>query len=473
MSAAPDYAASVRFLKQYAPQGPWVLTAIAVDKPGTKTCPFKPGKEGDLLEWLEAQGASDNIYFHANLPKQLLKKKASKSDIKAMTHLHVDVDPRDGEDLDDERERIEALLRDPPGDVPPPTVIVFSGGGCQAFWKLKEPIPINGDIGKAEDAERYNIYLEKLFEADDCHNCDRIMRLPGTLNRPDKKKQAKGRRLALAEVIEFHEDRIYDIAQFPKAPPQEDGAATVQISGHVEPLDSLDRLPVPEWCKEVIETGVHSDRKYPSRSEALFAVCCELVRAGCDDDTIFSVITDERFAISESVREQRQAKNYAIRQMQRARDKAESPELFKLNEQYAVVKDVGGKCRVVSEVLDHALHRKRVLFQSFPDFEKWLRNRKVHIGETKDGRRKYMELGKWWLGHEKRQQYESIAFVPGREANGVYNLWRGFRYEPKEGDCSLYLNHLRDNVCCGNEEHYAYLINWMARAVQSSCGCDY
>ena len=36
-----------------------------------------------------------------------------------------------------------------------------------------------------------------------------------------------------------------------------------------------------------------------------------------------------------------------------------------------------------------------------------------------------------------------------------------------EGDCSLYLAHLTDNICCGNEEHATYLLNWLAWGVQN------
>ena len=38
--------------------------------------------------------------------------------------------------------------------------------------------------------------------------------------------------------------------------------------------------------------------------------------------------------------------------------------------------------------------------------------------------------------------------------------------EPVEGDCSLYLELILTVICCGNEQHYNYLIRWMAHAVQ-------
>lgn len=48
----------------------------------------------------------------------------------------------------------------------------------------------------------------------------------------------------------------------------------------------------------------------------------------------------------------------------------------------------------------------------------------------------------------------------------MLNLWRGFGIEPKQGDWSLMRKHIHDVICSGNEEHYLYLIRWMAYGVQ-------
>ena len=134
--------------------------------------------------------------------------------------MHVDIDPEPNRPIDEERDRILRLLMDKlPKGIPEPTVIVFSGGGFQAFWKLKEPIEISGNIELAENAKRYNQKLEEDFGADNCHNIDRIMRLPGTYNVPDAKKRKKGRTKMLAKVIKFDKNLAYSISDFaPGAP---------------------------------------------------------------------------------------------------------------------------------------------------------------------------------------------------------------------------------------------------------------
>src|SRR5690606_35872469 len=122
-----------------------------------------------------------NLYFHVNPVRRAMGRKASKEDIARLSWLHVDIDPRAGEDFQEERRRALRLLQE---HDPKPTAIVDSGGGFQGFWKLNpDPkLEINGSVAKAQELEAYNIQLEKVFGADHCHNVDRIMRLPGTIN---------------------------------------------------------------------------------------------------------------------------------------------------------------------------------------------------------------------------------------------------------------------------------------------------
>ena len=95
-------------------------------------------------------------------------------------------------------------------------------------------------------------------------------------------------------------------------------------------------------------------------------------------------------------------------------------------------------------------------------------NQYVQAGvNAKSGLPEMKPLGAWWLGHPHRRQYNHITFAPGQEVDGAYNLWKGFAVTAWPGDKHLgFLEHVRHNVCQGNEEHYAYLLGWMARAVQ-------
>lgn len=478
----PNNKAAYKFLQKWIKDGPWILTAITIDRKKIDTATFREDTKKDLAAWLEKHNGERNIYFHVNPCVRDLTRKAEREDVKELAWLHVDIDPRAGEDVAEEQKRALKLLQEPPNGIPQPTVIIFSGGGYQGFWKLNDPVQIHGDLSKAEDAKRFNIQLELLFGADQCHNIDRIMRLPGTINIPNTKKKKKGRTPQLAALVEFDASRSYDIKLFTPAPliqsDNDKGFAgnTVEISGDIPRLTEIDELdayaesgPVPDWCKAVIVSGQdpNDPHKYPSRSEALFAVCCQMVRNGVEDKVIYSVITDPDFGIAESVVEKgRAAERYALRQIEQAKENAVDPWLMKLNLKHAVISDLGGKCLVVSEIFDHALKRARLSRQSFEAFRNRYMNHKIEVGKGKEGQPIKAALGKWWLNNEGRRQYETIAFAPGRELKDAYNLWKGFNCDAIAGDCDCFLEHVFENICRGDKEHYDYLLNWMARAVQ-------
>lgn len=462
---------AVRFLQAYAPEGPWVITAIVPDGGKAYTQTFGPTDAERCQQWIESHQGIKNIYFMVNPPTHHLMSKAKKSDVKEMAWLHVDVDPRVGEELEKERVRCRALLEN---FSIPPTLIIDSGGGFQGFWNLDNPIDINGDEGKCEEYEAYNQQLELLLGGDHCFNLDRIMRLPGTLNIPSEKKRKKGRTIALAEAVVWEPSRVYSLSQFTAAPRVQvgeegfaGGGARVKISGNLPRIEDLDELPLKDRVKMVIVQGGDPDdpTKWNSRSETLFWVLCEMVRVGLDDDTIASIIMDPDFGVSASVLDKARPEQYAARQIQRAREEAIDPWLRKLNERHAVISDIGGKCRVISEVMEPSLGRPRLSRQTFDDF----RNRYLHIrivvGQNDKGDI-IKAAGTWWLSHPNRRQYETVVFAPGRDGRDSYNLWRGFGCEAIPGECPRFMDHMREVICAQNEEHFKYLLGWMAMAVQ-------
>ena len=470
----------IEFLERFRPGGPWVLTAIGVDSRKMSTGTFR--RVEDVENWLALHASDSNIYFSVNPTLRDVSKKAARTDIAALEWLHVDIDPRHDETPKEAKTRALSALQS--GEtVPRPNVIIDSGGGLQAFWRLKDALPIGGDLARAEDAKAYNLQLELLFGGDNCHNVDRIMRLPGTMNRPDARKRKKGRVDTPARCLEFH-DGCVSIEAFTKAHAVQSSGdhfagRQVEVSGNIGRLLDVDELDghcgdgktLEDWVKVVIVQGNRPDTEDPflSRSEALFAVCCSLVRAGIDNDVIYSVITDPDFDISESVLDKGSgSERYALRQIARAQEEAHDPVLREFNDRFAVIGNYGGRCVVVEEEGDGPKGRTRFVPQSFTAFRDRHLNRKVQIG-WKDKEQTVpatVAAGKWWLEHPDRRQYDKICFAPGKEVPGAYNMWRGFTVDAKPGDCSLFLTHLRENVCNNDEGSYNYLMGWLAHAVQ-------
>ncbi len=116
----PDTPAAVEFLQHWATEGPWVLTAISPDGPGIETDTFDAHSVKKLAGWIERWNGDRNLYFHVNPCTHPLKKKAKREDIAALAWLHVDIDPRVGEDIEEEQARALGLLTDDlPEGVPP------------------------------------------------------------------------------------------------------------------------------------------------------------------------------------------------------------------------------------------------------------------------------------------------------------------------------------------------------------------
>lgn len=484
----PEPEEAVTFLEHFRPGGPWVLTAIEVDPPNGQK-PRVPTKtltnHDEVRRWvLEFSGGGWNQYFTVNRTFMPMSKKAKKIDIAAAVALHVDVDPRAGEDLELERKRALKVLRE---YEPAPSVIIDSGGGFQGFWLLNAPVELVGDPD--DDARHFpvedrNRHIAIGLQADNCHNIDRIMRLPGSVNWPDAKKRKKGRVARLARVVDCDWQRRYALDAFPaaaaaKAAPAA-GGPRVEL-GEVKRLDSLDDLPtaVSARTRALIVNGADPDEpgKYPSRSEALFAVLCDLVRADCTDDQMAAVILDPDFGISAHVLEQPGPARYAARQIERARDEAVQPELRELNDTHAVLSNEGGKCRVLEfvEMPTGVRGKTRLVpsLQSFEDIRNRYLHRKVKVGQDKDGNDRLMPLGKWWLESGLRRQFHSLTFQP-REGEVVgsgekrrLNLWQGFAVKPEAGDWSLMRSHIREVLSGGDDALAQYIIRWMAWTVQN------
>lgn len=497
MTLAPNHAASLDFLRWWLPNGPWCLAAIHPDererKDYLKARVFKANEEAAVLEWLKVH-SDHNLYYTANLAKQRNEwpkrkeggsDRPTREDLAAMVCLHADIDPRAGEDVLEEQERIGKLLRaSRPKDLPPPSVIVFTGGGFQALWRLKEPVVIK-DLAHADDLARYNLQIRNLLDGDSAQDLSRVLRLPGTINWPNKlKREKKGRKPALAVIVAQHEDRLYELRQFIQAPEVQTAETAsggrssarkaarvkpqVEVGGNIRRLASVDELPddVPGVVKVIIVQGDNPDdftQFNGDRSKAVWYVVCELVRQKVPDETIFSVITDPDFGISGHVLDQPRSEKYALRQIERAHEYAVDPDLRELNERYAVVTNLGGRCRVVEEVWDERLKRSLLTTMAFEDFRNALLNQRK---ELKD--KEHMPLAEWWLRHPQRRQYDRIVFRPNEDedVDSCYNLWRGFGVEPAPGDCSLFLDHVRNTLCGGDEDNYLYVLRWMARAVQ-------
>jgi hypothetical protein len=140
--------------------------------------------------------------------------------------------------------------------------------------------------------------------------------------------------------------------------------------------------------------------------------------------------------------------------------------LLAMNDAFAVVK-YGSKIVVASII------GKDLDFMKREDFHNLLANLVVFqvSGEKGVTKTHAIKVSKWWFDWPNRRQFvgRGVVFEPGGPTdipNDMLNIWRGFGVDPKQGDWSLMRNHIHDVICSGNEEHFQYLIRWMAYGVR-------
>lgn len=237
-------------------------------------------------------------------------------------------------------------------------------------------------------------------------------------------------------------------------------------------LESIGALPstINEKTRVYIVQGRDPVDATVSPDKLILRVCINLIRANVDDELIYGILVDERYEISKHVLAQEAVERYVLRQIRRGHEFAKDKHLLELNEKHAVIENHGGKCRVLEDPGNDegADGHNEITLQAFDDFRNRYNNRKVMTGYDQKGHPVEKPLGTWWLDHAARRQYHSIAFSPGGdERAGVYNLWRGFAVKAVPGERHLrYLEHLKTNICSGDEKALSYLLCWMARAIQ-------
>lgn len=141
---------------------------------------------------VEHNTAGRNIYWSVNEVRRGLHKKPTKKDIISGRFAHVDIDPpKDGTPFDKKAElkRLESLAN-------PPSFVIDSGGGIQAFWYLAY-----WKRASLLQLERANRQIRDICGGDNCQNIDRVMRVPGTINWPDARKRERGRVPVLSTIL--------------------------------------------------------------------------------------------------------------------------------------------------------------------------------------------------------------------------------------------------------------------------------
>lgn len=266
VAPTPTASVAVKFLEQLRPGGPWVLTAINPLNEATETTTALDAKAVDAF--VAKHNDKCNLYFSVNPTRTSLSSKAAKTDIASIEYMIADLDPSDDETPQAAKARYLSTLAT---YKPDPTALIDSGNGIQGLWRLDEQIDISkyppeknkkdkaklvlAPAAKAivDDVEtRCKALMTRLGSVAGTQNIDRILRLPGTTNLPNKSKRDKGRFACPATLIRFN-GVTCKLADFPPPAPGEAASMTaedakteidwVKVNEHAGWLKTVDDLP--------------------------------------------------------------------------------------------------------------------------------------------------------------------------------------------------------------------------------------
>ena len=100
---------------------------------------------------------------------------------------------------------------------------------------------------------------------------------------------------------------------------------------------------------------------------------------------------------------------------------------------------------------------------SIQDAKKFYAHRRIRNGD------KICCVVDVWLRDPRIRRFDGVTFRPSAEQCGsFFNLWTGFEVKPASGNsCEIFLEHLRLNVCSGDDDLFRWLLSWFSDIFRS------
>ena len=281
------------YLKSFRGEGHINVVAIH-PQTGKVTGITRPVQDKDVYDFIKKNDGAQNLYYMVNEPSPSAPdNKLKKHHVDKIHAVWIDADPQKNKPFDEERKRLKQFTTDLSNGNNPPTYIIDSGSGIQAFWVFEKPI--NASSANVKHCEALSRGLSVQYNTDKVQNIDRIMRIPFTQNVPTPKKLKLGRKQSLATITHAsskHGTRYSKINFITPAHAEEN---TASISDYdISKLS--DKLPDELGDKlrssandKIINLWTGKVEK-PSRSEGDFTLTKELKHAGFNLDEIAQIL---------------------------------------------------------------------------------------------------------------------------------------------------------------------------------------
>ena len=311
----PDLDTSIGFLRFLRPNGPVNLTAIV---PNGQIHSATFSEPESARAWIGKHVDKASIYFSVNPAAKPTGSggRVNRQSLDRIEYVHVDIDvDKDGRSKDAVADALDA------------SIVIDSGGGLAALWRLDEPLPVTQE--NIEWAEGANRWLVEEHGGDrNSADASRLLRLPGTINFPDDRKKARGRTVVPTRLLSQNGE-VHPRSKFGQAARQATSSTAdkdldTSLIEEVDDLDALvEKYGLDERTRSIILDGrAPGEEKLEddSRDKWMFDGCCQMARAGVPVGVIAGVLLNSNWAISGHVLDHkgRPTEVYAMRQAIRA-----------------------------------------------------------------------------------------------------------------------------------------------------------
>ncbi len=309
-------------------------------------------------------------------------------------------------------------------ELEPHLVIETSPGKFHVYW-LVEGLPL-------EAFSPLQRQIAALIGSDpNVSDLPRIMRVPGFWHR--KSQPFRSQIIKVSEGPHFTFDQIRSALACAKAPARASAAAVNTANAKY----SLDR-------------GLPDNH----RTEALTHLAGVLIAKSTEDSIALAKLYRWN-ALNQPplAMEKIQSTYESLKQTHRRNHSPTGLSPQDIDRDYAVVV-LNGSTKILRE-------RPTLCLLSERDLHLFFRQHQI---TDADGKRK--QLSQMWLSGPHRT-FDDVVFDPSdQHLPHEYNLWKGFAVEPHPGDCTRYLDHVRNCICDGDQALFDYVVNWMAHLVQ-------
>lgn len=311
----------------------FLTTLYGEDTPGYLSLFLLPSKQTlwqqsggirALLRMAKPHIATQNVYFGLGLRGGQTEGRGEEADVVAIPALWCDLDiaspVHNAKNLPPSLEAAQSLLAHACPFLA--SVVIHSGHGLQAYWLFREPWAFE-DTSERDEAKALCQRLQQSIQAlakdqgwhvDSTFDLARVFRLPGTYNRKAEPVPVT--------CLAWNPERRYSPSEFDDVlPPVEQHMHVPPPSAAGHDTPALHALAISPRMKFLLRLGEdpNDPNRYPSRSEAEFAVMTALVAAGYSDRQMVGVMLDPTYVLSEKPRER--GERWLLQEIGRARAK--------------------------------------------------------------------------------------------------------------------------------------------------------